>query len=204
MPAPARFSADDLLDVALGLFSQGGLEAVTVAAVARAAGAPSGSMYHRFAGRDEMVARLWLRTVQRFQRGYLESLGLPGARVAARAAALHVVRWTRVNRVQALLLVRHGAGDIISAGVPAHVRQVAAQQQRLLEDSFAAYRRRLEGDIEPQRLRFALIDGPYAAVRPYLLGQRPIPHAVDDIVVDVVDAVVFGSSSDRLARRPLI
>ena len=55
MGRPARFAADELLDVALDLAAAGGPEAVTMAGVAEAAGAPSGSVYHRFAGRPALL-----------------------------------------------------------------------------------------------------------------------------------------------------
>ena len=48
MPRPAIFTLDELLDAAAALLAADGPSAVTMSAVARAAGAPSGSMYHRF------------------------------------------------------------------------------------------------------------------------------------------------------------
>src|SRR5690349_25083603 len=79
MGRPARFDADQLLDEALALAAEGGPEAVTMAAVAQRAGAPSGSLYHRFAGRSALLAALWLRTVADFQAGYLTALLDDGA-----------------------------------------------------------------------------------------------------------------------------
>ncbi|MEJ7734392.1 MAG: TetR family transcriptional regulator [Polyangiaceae bacterium] len=45
---PAKFDREELLDAALALVAEGGPAALTLAALARAAGAPTGSIYHRF------------------------------------------------------------------------------------------------------------------------------------------------------------
>lgn len=48
-------SADRMLDATLELLGAGGLQAVTVAAVARAAGTSNGSLYHRFGDRTGLL-----------------------------------------------------------------------------------------------------------------------------------------------------
>ncbi|WP_433060346.1 TetR/AcrR family transcriptional regulator [Dactylosporangium sp. CS-033363] len=74
MGRPARHDSGSLLDAAVRLVVAGGPKALTMAAVAREAGGPSGSVYHRFAGRPALAAALWLRTVERFQDGFLAAL----------------------------------------------------------------------------------------------------------------------------------
>jgi len=66
MPRPARYTVDELLDAAAALLTDGGPTAVTMSAVARAVGAPSGSMYHRFPTRAALCGGLWIRTEERF------------------------------------------------------------------------------------------------------------------------------------------
>jgi AcrR family transcriptional regulator len=48
-------SADRMLDATLELLGEGGLQAVTVAGVARAAGTSNGSLYHRFRDRTGLL-----------------------------------------------------------------------------------------------------------------------------------------------------
>ncbi|NEE35160.1 helix-turn-helix transcriptional regulator, partial [Streptomyces sp. SID7982] len=87
MARPPRFDSDQLLDAAVRLAADGGPAAVTMSAVAQAVGAPSGSVYHRFAGRPALLAEVWLRTVERFQEEYTHSLDQePDPHRAARAA----------------------------------------------------------------------------------------------------------------------
>ena len=54
------------------------MAAATVSRIATSVGAPVGSVYHRFASRDVLMAELWLRTITRFQDGYLAALSCPG------------------------------------------------------------------------------------------------------------------------------
>src|SRR5258705_4453627 len=74
MPRPALFTVDELLDAAAALLAADGPSAVTMSAVARAAGAPSGSMYHRFPTRAALCGELWLRTEERFRAGVSAAL----------------------------------------------------------------------------------------------------------------------------------
>ncbi|MFE3937072.1 TetR family transcriptional regulator, partial [Streptomyces goshikiensis] len=64
MARPPRFDTDQLLDAAVALAAAGGPAAVTMSAVAQAVGAPSGSVYHRVAGRPARHAEVWVRSVE--------------------------------------------------------------------------------------------------------------------------------------------
>ena len=75
MPRPASFTLDELLDAAAALLAADGPAAVTMSAVARAAGAPSGSMYHRFPTRAALCGELWIRTEERFHAGLSDGAG---------------------------------------------------------------------------------------------------------------------------------
>ncbi len=206
MPRPSRYSIDRLLDCALDLFVEGGLEAVTVAGVARRTGAPSGSMYHRFPSRDALLARLWLRTVERFQAGYIEALGDGDPERAARRAVHHVLQWVRAHPAEGLLLLRHGAADLMSEELDEGIVERATRARQRLEEAIAAWRRRHPAGLGPARARFALIDLPYAAVRPYLQAGEPVPRQMDAVVDDALVAVLRPSgtvvtSRDQAASR---
>ncbi len=61
------FSTDSILDAARALVVQRGARAATVEAIARQAGVPVGSIYHRFRSVDELLASTWLRAARRTQ-----------------------------------------------------------------------------------------------------------------------------------------
>jgi AcrR family transcriptional regulator len=62
-----------LLDAARTLALTDGPRAVTVAAIAGASGAPSGTLYHRFGSRDGILRAAWLRALEGFQARWLEA-----------------------------------------------------------------------------------------------------------------------------------
>jgi AcrR family transcriptional regulator len=77
MGRPAKFNDDLILDATAEAIAREGPARATVANIAAAVGAPSGSIYHRFESRDLMFARLWIRTVRRAQPGFIAALANP-------------------------------------------------------------------------------------------------------------------------------
>lgn len=186
MPRPARFSADDLLDAAAALLAEHGPAAVTVSAVARAAGAPSGSMYHRFSGRAALCGELWMRTEERFGEGFAAALtGTGGPRARCVAGARHTVQWCRDNRTEAAVLLA-GADALCAAEWPPELhdrrRRLRRRLRRLLSVLHA------DGD----RVNAAVIDIPYAVVRRHLLAGTAIPASADAIVTECAEALIPG------------
>lgn len=55
MPTPAKTSRDELIGIAHGLVQSGGAEALTVSAVAQAAGVKAPSLYKHFADRSALL-----------------------------------------------------------------------------------------------------------------------------------------------------
>ena len=56
MPTPAKTSREALIGIALGLVETGGADALTLAAVAQAAGVKAPSLYKHFADREALLA----------------------------------------------------------------------------------------------------------------------------------------------------
>jgi len=186
---PAKFSEDQILDVSRDLVVQSGPATLTMTAVARLLGAPSGSLYHRFAGRDTLAAALWIRGVRRFQSGYLAKLANPDPLEAALGAAGHVVTWSRANLNDARLLLQFRSSDLVHGPWPQTLRDENLRLQGQLEtgirDLQAAFG--ATGAAARHRVSFAVIDVPYAAVRPALLaGKRP-PDSTDVLVAETVE-----------------
>jgi AcrR family transcriptional regulator len=190
VPMPARYSVDEFLDCALEVFVDGGLGAVTIAGVARRSGAPSGSIYHRFSSRDALVAALWLRTVERFQTGYLEALGGDDPDHAAHRAVQHILDWVRARPAEGLLLLRHGGAELLSLDLGYEILQRAASAQYRVEAAITTWRQRHPSKPSSSPARFALVDLPYAAVRPYLPSGDPIPDEIDAVVHDALAAIL--------------
>jgi AcrR family transcriptional regulator len=186
MPRPALFTLDGLLDAAAALLAADGPSAVTMSAVARAAGAPSGSMYHRFPTRAALCGELWLRTEERFHAGVTAALATsadPQGRCVA--AARFTVQWCRDHPVEAQVLLV-GADALGAADWP---DELTSRRKRL----HRALRRTLAGmPADPDRVNAAVIDIPYAVVRRHLMARHAIPPSADAIVEDCARALIRG------------
>ncbi|MFJ7158847.1 TetR/AcrR family transcriptional regulator [Streptomyces sp. NPDC101118] len=185
MARPPRFDSDLLLDAAVRLTAGGGPGAVTMAAVAKAVGAPSGSVYHRFAGRPALLAEVWLRTVERFQEGYFAVLdGADDPRRAASGAARYVVEWSREHPEEATLLL-YGPADFGRADwSEEHRRRADAGNARVFATlaSLADALGIPAGDRQGRdRVTLALIDLPLSVVRRHLRAGTPLPPHAEDL-----------------------
>lgn len=192
MPRPPKFSSDQILDAAATLLAEVGPAALSVAAVARALGAPSGSIYHRFGSRDVLVATLWLRSVERFHAAITPTLDEADPAAAVRRFALAVVEWSRTKPVDARMLLVHRSSDLLHDGWPPDlVERNRAQRARVAAMLRELERRLGATDVESRRrVAFAAVDVPYAAVRSSLVRGRTPPPELDAIVVDAVDGVI--------------
>jgi AcrR family transcriptional regulator len=198
MPRPARHDRDSLLDGAVALAAAQGPAAVTMAEVARVAGAPSGSVYHRFPSRAALLADLRLRTVGRFQEGFLTALRGEDPVGAAEAAACYVVDWARTHPDEARVLL-YAPADFAADGWPAEARAREAQLRGELERALRqlATRLGLRGRDGRERLIVATVDLPYAVVRRHLRTSTPVP----DIATRLVSAAARALLAARVDHR---
>ena len=172
---------------------------MTVAAISAATGAPSGSIYHRFGSRDMLLARLWVRTVAMFQQGFLAALAQDDVDRAAIDAALHVVRWARDHPTEASVLLLRRRSELADRWPDELGAQLDTLESAVADAVADQTRRRYGSTAELARVRFAIVDIPYAACRRSLLAGQPLPPELDDLVVDTA-AHVLGTVQRR--RRP--
>jgi AcrR family transcriptional regulator len=181
-----KFGDEAILDAARELIADGGPGAATVTAVAARLGAPSGSIYHRFASRDLLIARLWIRTVRRFQPGFLEALAIGDVDAAATEAMRHTVRWAREHAADARVLLLARREDLL-AQWPDELGAELADLNGSVVRAVRSYLTRRYGTSRPDRVagvRFALLELPYAAVRSHLTrGSLPRPGDEELVVV---------------------
>lgn len=194
MPRPAKFTRDQMLDAATRLVSGGGPGAATISGIARELGAPVGSIYHRFGSRDLLLARLWIRTIKRFQTGFLEALEAEDVDEAALGAALYNVAWTREHPNEARVLLLYRREDLASRWPEELGEELAALNDEVQRAVRAHAIRRYGERSSPEALRrvvFALIDVPYAAGRRHLINGEAPPQFVDELVVQTLRRVLI-------------
>ncbi|MEU8565593.1 TetR/AcrR family transcriptional regulator [Streptomyces cyaneofuscatus] len=193
MARPPRFDTDQLLDAAVRLAAASGPAGVTMTAVAQAVGAPSGSLYHRFPGRTALLAEVWLRTVERFQEGYFAAIGAEAdAYHAGRAAARHVVAWSRAHPEEAALLL-YGAGDFGRSDWSEEHTHRADRGDRRVRSALGSLARSLgaEGARDSERVALAVVDLPLSVVRRHLRAGRPLPAHAEDLAEEATAALLM-------------
>ncbi|KWX68480.1 TetR/AcrR family transcriptional regulator [Mycobacterium sp. NAZ190054] len=187
MPRPARYTVDVLLDAAAELLAEEGPAAVTMSAVARSTGAPSGSVYHRFPTRAALCGELWVRTEERFQDELVEALLTDGdAQQRCVAGALRILQWCRDNPVEAQVMLA-GPHELDMGEWPETVTSRRKRLQRRL--------RKVLSDLpdDTARVNAAIMDVPAAIVRRHLRARQTIPASADAIVADCARALIAPS-----------
>lgn len=171
MPQPVKYSADAMLDAVRALVLDGGPAAASVRGVCLATGAPSGSVYHRFPSRDDLLAAAWLRAQDRFLRAYLNALAVRDAPHAIEAAVT-VLTWSRDNPDDAALLLRIALRDLLNGELTPALKERAEANQRGVLEALGALSAHVGHPLRDVAL--AVVDLPYSVTRRALQnGELP-------------------------------
>ncbi len=165
-----------MLDAARELVLDRGARAATIAEIARVSGAPSGSIYNRFASLDDLLARMWIRAVRRSQADFVAAAAAPDAREAAVAAALSVYDFCVEHPADARLLLAFRRSDLLAGPLTEAAREELERLNEPVQRTITELARRLYGSASRSRVDLvllALFDLPHGAVRrPLLAGQK--------------------------------
>jgi AcrR family transcriptional regulator len=185
MPRLAEYDVDQIVAAAGRLIAASGPGAATIAAIARAVGAPTGSIYHRFPSRDVLLAHVWLRAATAFQNEFFRRLSGSPPRQAGLAAALYMAQRVREQPREARLLLVHRREDFVGRGWPAKLGRQARDLGRQIDGELRDFGRRLTGRADTRTVRvvaYAVIEAPFAAVRRHVAANEPPPSTVDDLI----------------------
>jgi len=138
MPRASKFDEDQILTAAGRIIATHGPSGATIGAIARAVGAPTGSIYHRFDSRDVVLAKVWLRAAATFQAAFFERLrGSPPRKAAStqrstwRSACACIPRKRGYCCITDVKISSIAAGPPGCAGRPAELgQQVEAELAR--------------------------------------------------------------------------
>lgn len=192
MARPQKFSEDDLLDAALAVVGRDG-RAATVAQIAAEAGGNIGSVYYRFGSRELLLARLWVRSIQHFHKGFLAGCERPEPEAALVAAARSIPEFCRRNpdEARALTLFRHTELverlDELQAP-PDFARQVVELNDVVVTAVTGLIRRRY-GRVDDELIELVAMvvqQTPYGQVRPFVDSRRLTPAWLPDVVAAMV------------------
>jgi AcrR family transcriptional regulator len=190
---PPLHTEEAILDAARTLVLEGGARSATLNAIAQASGAPKGSVYHRFASLNELLAAMWARAVRRSQQAFIEALEEPDAMRAAVAAALSIYDFARREPADARLLASLRREDLIESVEAPRLQRELAELNRPLQDALAELARRLFGDVtrdELERTVCAVVDLPIGAIRRHLIAGGQLPETIPDQLAAAVRAAL--------------
>jgi AcrR family transcriptional regulator len=182
-----------ILDATRELVLAGGPRAASVAAIAKASGAPAGTLYHRFGNRDGVVTAAWLRALERFQARALaagadadDAAGDPAD--AAVAMAVAAIGFAREFPQDARLLLTIRPGDLLDGEPGPGFAQTLAAMNAPLVERVHELAERLFGSSDERAVdavNRAVADLPYAVVR---------RHARDETMPSWLEADVAASA----------
>jgi AcrR family transcriptional regulator len=193
MPRPQIHPTDTMLDAARDLLLEEGSRSATIEAIADASGAPTGSIYHRFGSRDELIARLWIRAVYRSQASFVAALEQGDAREAALAGAMSIIDFCEEHPADAQLLTAFRREDLIRVIPKGALADELEELNRPVERAVVQLARRLYGSrtrAALDRTLLAVFDLPYGAARRYLIAGAPLPSGLRADLARAVAAVV--------------
>jgi AcrR family transcriptional regulator len=193
MPRPARYDNDQIITATVGIAAEHGPNGTTIARIAAAVGAPTGSIYHRYTSRDVLLGEVWLRSVEQFQHDFAVHLQGPDAKVAGLAAARSVTRWVREHPDEARILLLHRSEDFFEDCWPAEMSDRAMRLRAEMTAALRDFCRRLLGKADRASMRivsFALAEAPHAVLRKHVMaGERP-PAIANDLIEVTYRAVL--------------
>jgi len=191
MGRPANISQADFLAAATKAAARLGPAKTSIAAISKAAGVPTGSIYHRLPSRSALLAEIWLTSAEQFQ-----SLALAAFEAASRVdeaaeAALVTPRFAREHHASAVVLNSHRREEFLRPDAPAEYRARAVKLAAELREGIAqAASRLLPGDPRgKERVAVALIGIPLGAVRIFLPQAVP-PTEIDATIEAAVRAAL--------------
>ncbi|MDZ4813372.1 MAG: TetR/AcrR family transcriptional regulator [Pseudomonadota bacterium] len=189
----AKFGHDQIVGVTTRIAAKLGPEQATIARIADALQAPTGSIYHRFASRNMLLGEVWLRSAESFQAGFAAAISGHDALAAGLAGALFVSARVRAEPEQARILLLHRRSDFLGAGWPVEMADRAAALKKHGDAALRRISKALLGRTDADALRtvtYALVDAPLAAVLPHIRANQPPPASVDALIRATYSAVI--------------
>ena len=179
MPRKSLHAPEAMLDVARDLLLEEGAHGATIEAISAVSGAPTGSIYHRFGSRDELVTRLWMRAVRRSQAAFLDAVDVEDPAMAAVSGGMSIFDFCRAQPRDARLLVSFRYEDLVRAAPQGPLADELQELNRPVEAAVAGLARALHGRATPAAVGHVLLvvfDLPYGAVRRHLIAGVDPPQ----------------------------
>jgi AcrR family transcriptional regulator len=209
---PRKHETDVILDAARGLVLAGGPRAARVAAIAKASGAPAGTLYHRFGNRDGILTAAWLRALERFQARAMAPRTNTETNTAADtpaqtavAMAVAAISFARELPEDARLLLTIRPDDLLDGEPDAAFQQTLAAMNAPLIERIGVLARQLYGSSDARSIDAvarAVADLPYAVVRRHAHDEPMPPWLEADVAASARAVLAAYLPSQSLGERP--
>lgn len=189
MAPPRKHGTDEILDATRALVLSDGPRAASVAAIAKASGAPAGTLYHRFGNRDGVLSATWLRALDRFQQRAMAADG-PSAVETAVAMAVSAIVFAREHPADAKLMLTIRPADLLDGADQDEFAATLAARNEPLVKKLRWLARELYASDDARAVDAvsrAVVDLPYAAVRRHV---GALPDWLDGDLAAAVRALV--------------
>jgi len=174
---------------ALALLGEAGFRGVTMTAIAERTGAPIGSVYHRFASREILLAELWVELIDSFQTDFLAEL----RKGDGKRAAMHTLRWIRKHPNKARVFLLYRREQLMTGDWPENIKDRAEKLSAMLDKGITDFTRRFLGRADRKnidRVVFCLIHVPSSAARSFLEAGKPVPKYYDRFVEEAYQCLL--------------
>jgi AcrR family transcriptional regulator len=203
MAPPRKHQTDVILDATRALVLADGARAASVGAIAKASGAPAGTLYHRFGNRNGILTAAWLRALERFQSRALAATA-DTALESAVATAVASIDFMREVPDDARLLVAVRPSDLLDGEPDDDFAQTLEAQNAPLIKRVRTFARELYGSGDARcvdAIARAIVDLPYAVVRRHA-NDDTIPAWLEDDVAAASRALLtaFNPARSRSKR----
>jgi AcrR family transcriptional regulator len=150
-----------------------------------------GSLYHRFASREALLAEAWLDSLAAFHALFIAALKSGDDAAAGERAALATPHFCRAERGRALVLQCCRVSELVSPDTPRAFRKKISAANAAATGALRDYSKR--SGISLEALRYGVVAFPLGAVRLYL-PARTVPKSVDGFVAAAYRAAAKNSA----------
>lgn len=178
---------DEILSIAAQQFAERGMASTTVRDIGSAAGILSGSLYHHFESKEQMVAELLLPVMQRQVGHYRELVGAESAAPATLRALITIAVSEAAQTPNETRMIRNDAQSFAATPALRPVADLLIEAAKLwasvVERGVAAGDFR--DDVDARLVVAAMFDAVLSTTR-WFTGKRPqSPGRVGDALADL-------------------
>lgn len=163
----------EILRAALECFSKVGYAQATIEDVRKRSGASVGSIYHHFAGKEQLAASLYIEGLRDYQGSLLAEMEtFSTAETMVRGIVRHYINWVMANPELGRFLIEMRRAESVAAAED-EIRSINRRYFQQIGNLFGPFVRAGELVAVPIELYAAIITGPSQELARHVLNAEP-------------------------------